>query len=71
MMTVISISGGGGGGGDDDNNNNNNKSSSSNHSTKQTNKRKMKDTTNVLSVQPTQAVLFLYCLVFPLYVHPL
>ena len=27
----------------------------------------MKDTTNALSVQPAQAVLFMYCLVFPLF----
>ena len=41
------------------------------HYTAQTNNRIMKDTTNFLSVQPTQTVLFLYCLVFPLFVHTL
>ena len=39
------------------------------HYTAQTNKRIMKETTNVLPVQPTQTVLFLHCLVFPLFVH--
>ena len=41
------------------------------HYTTSTSKRIMKDTTNVLSVQPIQTVLFLYCLVFPLFVHSL
>ena len=40
------------------------------HYTAQTNKIITKDTPNVLSVQPTQT-LFLYCLVFQLFVHPL
>jgi len=37
------------------------------HYTAPTNKIIINDTTNVLSVQPTQTVLFLQCLVFPLF----